>query len=253
MASITQDTPFYTVLHGISWEVYERIAKALSPYPNRHTYLDGTLEIRRLMGGVSWNSYLELLAATGDISFPHTYLNGELEIMSPLKDHDWVKRIMGRMIETMAGQLDIEIQSVGSMTVYNLESQGGLQPDEAYYIQNEAKVRCKKSFDPAIDPPPDLVFEIDVTNTCLNRLQAYGQLKVPEIWRYHGESLQFFVRSRTGKYNVVETSLAFPFLQSRDIERHINLWHEISENAVVKSFVSFAKKQHREYLRNQNH
>ena len=50
--------------------------------------------------------------------------------------------------------------------------------------------------DLAVDPPPDLVIEIDVTST--TALQAYEALQVPELWRYHNRALQIFVlRDRT--------------------------------------------------------
>lgn len=40
----------------------------------------------------------------------------------------------------------------------------GVEPDECYYIQNEAKVRNKDKLDLTIDLPPDLVLEVGVAN-----------------------------------------------------------------------------------------
>ena len=33
--------------------------------------------------------------------------------------------------------------------------------------------------DPAVDPPPDLVIEIDITDPSLNKLPIYAQMGVP--------------------------------------------------------------------------
>ena len=68
----------------------------------------------------------------------------------------------------------------------------GLEPDDCYYVQNEAKVRNKVEIDFAVDPPPDLAIEVEVS-------QQFGQEDpdlcrpgVPELWRYDGQILRIF-------------------------------------------------------------
>jgi Uma2 family endonuclease len=43
----------------------------------------------------------------------------------------------------------------------------GVEPDECYYINNEATVRGRSKLDFETDPPPDLAIEIDLTSHCL--------------------------------------------------------------------------------------
>ena len=107
----------YVILYGIPWETYKTILDALGAYHLRHTYIRGSLEMRGLLYGVSWHDYTRLLLALGDINLRHTYYLGTLEMMSPLKDHDWIKRLIGRMLEAMTLDLDIDVQSVGSTTL----------------------------------------------------------------------------------------------------------------------------------------
>ena len=35
-----------------------------------------------------------------------------------------------------------------------------------------------------VDPPPDLVIEVDITRSSLDKLSIYAALRVPEVWRY---------------------------------------------------------------------
>ncbi len=60
-----------------------------------------------------------------------------------------------------------------------------------------------------IDPPPDLVIEIDVTSPSLPRSPIFAAVGVPEVWRYDGSRVQFF-KLDGGQYVEVEHSLALP-------------------------------------------
>ena len=80
----------FIVVYGVPWETYEGILDAIGRYHLRHTFDEGTLEMRRLLYGVPWEGYLKLLDATPDLNLRHTYDEGTLEMMSPRKDHEWV-------------------------------------------------------------------------------------------------------------------------------------------------------------------
>ena len=88
----------------------------------------------------------------------------------------------------------------------------GLEPDEGYYIQNEARIRGKMAMDLDVDPPPDLAIEIDITSRWVDREGIYAAIGVPELWRYDGDSLRIFRLGPDGKYEQTEVSPAFPFL-----------------------------------------
>jgi hypothetical protein len=69
----------------------------------------------------------------------------------------------------------------------------GFEPDSCFYIQNEEQVRGKDRIDLAVDPPPDLVIEIDITSPSFSKLPIYAQIGVPEVWRYDGERMTILV------------------------------------------------------------
>lgn len=59
------------------------------------------------------------------------------------------------------------------------------------------------------DPPPDLVVEIDITHTDINKLQLYASLGVPEFWRYNSRQWRIY-QLQGQEYQEVETSPTFP-------------------------------------------
>ena len=76
-----------------------------------------------------------------------SYDGGDLELMSPGGLHDRYKHRFGRMIEGLTEELDIPIDGCGSTTLRRGDVEKGLEPDEAFYIQNEARVRGKFEMD----------------------------------------------------------------------------------------------------------
>ena len=232
----------YVVLYGVPWKTYEGILNALGVYHLRHTYDEGTFEMRRVLYGVTWDDYLKLLEATPDLYLRHTYDDGTLEITSPRKDHDWVAKTIARMIETFAFAADLPIQSVGSMTLRAADGGRGIQPDQAYYFAHEPRVRGKDTYDPRHDPPPDLVLEVDVTSTSVPRMPVLAKIGVPEVWRLEKCRVRFYGLEPNGKYEAVSRSLVFPFLRPADLMRYVNRRTAIGENAVVREFVEWAKK-----------
>jgi Uma2 family endonuclease len=233
----------YIVLYGISWDQYEKILEALGEYHLRHTYVEGALEMRGLLYGVAWEDYQAFLEAMGDHCPRHTYDRGTLEMMSPRKDHDWVKRLIGRMIETMSLELEIPIQSIGSTTLSGGRGERGVQPDEAYYVAHELEVRGKTTFEPGKDPPPDLVIEVDVTNSSLHRLPSFALIGVPEVWRHDGKRMIFYRLDNDGNYVETDKSTSFPFLSPDDIKKFLDQHTSIDENSLIRSFVKWAVQE----------
>ena len=121
-----------------------------------------------------------------------TYDRGLLEIMTPLDPHESYKKLLGRFVEALTEELDVEICSLGSRTCSREDLVRGLEPDQCYYIQNEQVVWDKEQIDLNQDPPPDLVIEIDITSSSINRLDLYADLGVPEVWRYDGRCLTIY-------------------------------------------------------------
>lgn len=127
------------------------IVQSLHVPRNSYSYAYGDLTVPGKIVGLSWGDYKQFLSSLGEKHVRHYYNQGTLEIMSPSKNHDILKKRLGRLIERMSWSLRISIQSVGSMTVASELTERVFEPDESYYIANEPKVRCKRSFESDVD------------------------------------------------------------------------------------------------------
>src|SRR5918999_1991744 len=143
-----------------------------------------------VLDGVSWETYQSLLNDFQDRPAVRlTYDCGWLEIMTLSSLHEKVKTLLGRLIEAYADAAEITVEGFGSTTYARKELKKGLEPDECYYIQHAADVTGKSKFDFAVDPPPDLAIEIEVTRRVLPRQPIYAALRVPELWRFDGRKV----------------------------------------------------------------
>jgi Uma2 family endonuclease len=240
-----EENPF-VLLYGIPWDMYEALTDALGEYHLRHTYDHGTLEMRRVLYGVTWEDYERFLEALDGHKLRHTYDRGTLEMMSPLsKRHEWGGSLLGRMVERMAEELDIPIQSVGSTTLKRMAAERGIEGDRSYFIANEPRVRGRDDYDPKKDPPPDLAIEVEVTRSCVPRMPVYASMRVPELWRFDGNVVTFYGLTRRGKYTKREQSLAFPFLRPADLLRFLEMRYSTDENSVIRAFVKWVRQQRR--------
>ncbi|HZK82813.1 MAG TPA: Uma2 family endonuclease [Humisphaera sp.] len=189
----------------------------------------------------TWELYEKLLQDIGDRPIRVTYDDGRMEIMSPLAEHEDVKKLIGRMIEMLTFLLDMPVKSLGSTTFRRKDRAKGLEPDECYYFRDEAKMRGRKRLDMRKDPPPELVVEVDVTHRSVPRLPIYAALGVAEIWRFDG--LRLICLHLKGKeYAVRKMSLAFPFLEPALLQTFIDQLADRGETQIVKAFVAWVRK-----------
>src|SRR2546423_4550707 len=113
------------------------------------------------------------------------------------------------MIELTALEFRIPIAYFGSATWRREDVWKGLEADECYYITNEAMVRGKDEIDLAIDPPPDLAVEVEITHQAIDRFKLYATLGVRELWHFRDERLRAF-RLDSGAYAALDWSLGLP-------------------------------------------
>jgi len=194
-----------------------------------------TPENRVILKGVSWSTFKALLADVGDDrAWRIAYDGGVLEIRMPLEEHEEPKRLIESFVEAIVDELEIELRSLGSLTLEREDLTRAVEPDSCFYIQNESLVRGRNINLPN-DPPPDLAIESDYTNSSVNKFTIYAAIGVPEIWRYRRESLQVY-HLVDGKYEVCDRSLAFPFLPVAEIPGFIEQSRTIGQRAAVRLF-----------------
>jgi Uma2 family endonuclease len=133
---------------------------------------------------LNWQAYQQILEALGESrSARLTYDRGILEITMPLEDHEFAARLIERFIYFLVLEMGLKIKTMGSTTLEREDLDRSPEPDNAYYIQNQPLVAGRK-VNLQEDPPPDLVVEVDITHTDVDKLQLYASIGVPEFWRY---------------------------------------------------------------------
>jgi Uma2 family endonuclease len=140
---------------------------------------------------VPWETYAGLLNARGEELVRLTYHRGVLEIMTLSRLHERLSEILGGFVKVIAREYGLEVGSAGSMTMHAEPLQCGAEADKSYYLRHEEIVRERDEYDPAIDPPPDLAVEIDLSSSSSRRELVYAELGIPELWKYDGERLTF--------------------------------------------------------------
>jgi Uma2 family endonuclease len=201
-----------------------------------------TLAGRVVLNRISWHTYEQLLAEMGNSrTIRLCYDRGLLEIMTPLLDHENPKEMLTALVGVLAEELNIEILRAGSITLKRPDLAKGVEPDSSFYIQNEPLVKGKNRIDLTTDPPPDLVIEIDVSSSSVDREGIYGAMGVPEIWRCDRGVVKF-LQLDGGKYIIVERSLAFPLLSVTEITKFLSQSQTLGETTLLRSFRAWVRQ-----------
>ncbi|GAB4470788.1 MAG: Uma2 family endonuclease [Elainellaceae cyanobacterium] len=200
-------------------------------------------EERVVLQNVSWRLYEQLLQELGESRAVRlTYDQGTLELMSPLLPHESSKCSLDRLIAVLAEELALNFRSVGSLTCKREDLQRGVEPDSAYYLQNEPLIRQNAQIQLPNDPPPDLVVEIEYSSAALDKLPIYAALGVPELWRYDGRSLLIYALVG-GVYAETDLSPTFATIPVKQIPSFLQLAATVGEIEMVKQFRAWVREQ----------
>lgn len=192
-------------------------------------------ETRTALHNVRWETFVEL-AEQRRGSIPRmTFCEGVLELMSPIRQHENIGRLIGRMVETCTEVLGIEIHSVASTTFKRKDLQRAFEADESYYIQNADLMRIKERTDPTIDPPPDLVIEVETAPSLIGKLDLFSAMGVPELWFHDGNLLVMYALVES-RYQIIESSLALSGLTSQKLNLFLDKRFETGETAIIREF-----------------
>ncbi|MDM3850510.1 MAG: Uma2 family endonuclease [Aphanizomenon gracile PMC627.10] len=197
---------------------------------------------RIILQNISWQEFEEILTELGENRASRlAYYQGNLEIKMPLPKHEVAKVIIGDLVKIILEELEIDCECFGSTTFKRQDMNSGIEPDDSFYIQNHLQMIGKQKIDLNIDPPPDLVIEIDVTSK--TQLDAYLALAVPEIWRYENDKLQINIW-QNGKYIESEVSPNFPNLPIAEIiPQFVEESRILGRSPTLRKFRQWVKQQ----------
>jgi Uma2 family endonuclease len=199
-------------------------------------------EQRILIPDVSWDFYLRFCEEIGERPLRLSYNDGDLEIMITKSPHEFYKKMLAKIVETIIMEREIPVRSGGSMTFQVEGLEKGFEPDECWWIEQEAAVRGKREFTFPGDPPPDLAIEIEISRSLVSRMEILAALGVREVWRYNVRRLRFCVLQPDGSYRDQDTSVAFPFLRPAEVERYLQIDDALDETSRLRDFRKWVRR-----------
>src|SRR5262249_55888907 len=116
---------------------------------------------------------------------------------------------------------------------------------ECFYVGQHASEMTgpDREIDLSRDPPPDLVIEIDISSSSLDREGIYAALGVPELWRFDGESLQALRLGGPDRTFVPCThSLAFPSLPLGELVQFLKETQGLTEGKLMQPLRKWARQ-----------
>jgi Uma2 family endonuclease len=186
---------------------------------------------------VSWKSYQligEALGARRGLRI--TFDRGVLEIMAKSRLHEKLSLLLAQIIIILCQELRIPRDSAGSTTLDREDLERGIEPDQCFYLINEPRIRGREQIDLAVDPPPDLAVEIDVSRSSIGRLAIYAAIGIPEAWRFDGKKLEIRQLGADGKYVLVAASRYFPNIPVVEMQSVLERWDEADEESLLQVF-----------------
>ena len=170
--------------------------------------------------GVGWDGLRHMKALLGERRMRITYAGGDLMVMSPGWPHETYAQALEEIIKAVGRAFQIRTWSLRSTYWERREADAAKSPDASFYVAGVAKLAGRYP-DPKVDPAPDLVIEVEITNPIGLSLEAYARLGVGEVWhlarRPRRASSLRFLKLEGGVWTPVATSPSFPMLEATEI------------------------------------
>jgi Uma2 family endonuclease len=192
---------------------------------------------------VDWDTYVTISDKLGERNIRLNYDGVNLEFMSTSLEHERAKTRLACLLEIVALEMGIDMLPGGSMTCRRQDLERGFEPDECYWIEHEAQMRGCDHIDFTRDPPPDLMLEVEISRSFIDRLALSARLGVPEVWRWDGERLRVMFLEPNGQYTESERSRALPFLPVAELVRFLNPETVQSETKLLRTFRDWVREQ----------
>ncbi|CBN57383.1 MULTISPECIES: Uma2 family endonuclease [Kamptonema] len=130
----------------------------------------------------NWQFYQTLVQQLGDRQIPRIkYRPGEILLMSPLPIHGKQANIIADVVKVLLDYLGVDYEAFTPITI-DLPEVRGIEPDYCFYIDNCAAIVGKDRIGWGVEPPPDLVIEVDVSS--YTDVDDYLPYQIPEVWLF---------------------------------------------------------------------
>jgi len=180
----------------------------------------------------SWQDYQALVKQLGDRQIPRIkYRPGEILLMSPLPVHGKQAHIIAMVAMVLLDYLGRDYEAFTPITM-DLPEERGIEPDYCFYIDNCGAIIGKDRIAWGVEPPPDLVIEIDVTS--YTDVDDYFPYQVPEVWLFKKNKLRIY-DWQNERYVESSVSRYFPnFNVSEIVEESWQMSRDRNTSAIIR-------------------
>jgi Uma2 family endonuclease len=193
--------------------------------------------------GIPWSVYTRLADLRDDRrpGVKITFDRGRLEIMSPSFRHEKPSMRLAQIVLALVEELGLEAVCARSTTFRQEQAERGLEPDDCFYIAHFAEMLGVRDIDLAVHPRPDLVIEVDETNSSVPKEPIYAPMGVPELWRHEdGEVIIRHLQSDQ-TYRTAERSLSFPLVTAPDLTHLLVNTNHLGDIAAIRHYRAWAR------------
>jgi Uma2 family endonuclease len=203
--------------------------------------LNGTQ--RFVIYNVPWESYVAIGDALPDSAIRMTYDRGSLEFMTTSAEHERNAFVLVILLSIWAEEWDLPIKCYGRTTYRRADLERGMEPDACFYLKNLHRLKRKKRIVLPGDPVPDLVIEVEVSRSVLDRIGILAALGVKELWRFGDDQIRVFRLDTRGRYREQKRSVHFPNLPVQGLVRFVELGDETNDTVMSKAFRAWTREQ----------
>ena len=190
---------------------------------------------RFVFGHADWAFYEEVCRRTEGRPVFVTYYKGKLEVVTTSFLHERIAFVLHTMIKTLAEESDTPLVTAGRATLRDQDLDEGVEADVSFYVANAHRMQRKRVINLAVDPPPDLAIEVEVTRRLGERRLIYRDMGVPELWRYADGELIVLLK-QGDEYVAADRSPTFPQLSPREMAEFVAAGIEADETPWGKGF-----------------
>jgi Uma2 family endonuclease len=190
-------------------------------------------EQRVVLPSITWEKFEQILSELpADRLIRLNYHRGKLEMMTPVAEHDRCQKLLDSLILVLADELDRPIEAIAPVSIRNPGLDIAIEPDACYYLSRGGRDGHGGTAPDRIqihlpaDSPPDLLVEVALTQTKLDKIPLYTRLAIPEVWRY----------MTTAGENVLKGKLEIYHLQGdRHLpQRHSTVFPGLSSDRILE-------------------
>lgn len=171
-----------------------------------------------------------------------SYYRGRLWVMTLPPLHEKFKDLALRLAQILSEELGDDLESLGSTTFKSDAFSPGAEPDTCFYVANATAVIGKDKIDLSVDPPPDVVVEIDLSHSSPGKQELYVAMGVPELWSYDLRRARIYHLTPQG-YVEAAASRAFPLLTAETLTNFLEQSKTEGQSAALRDFREWVRQR----------